>query len=238
MCETSANLRSLCMLPRRCPRPGGQGWGSASPQGPCQAGSLHAGVRRHCPCPAFHPGGGCLGLSSAKGRGCSLLCEINPFFPVLSLYVCCLENRATTKGKAGVQTTLTASLCPGPCTLGLQGDIKRIHSEPSGKSFSLSGSPATLEGWDPNLYPSRNACVRMGSLSWSLALLSVHILPSAFPLLRAGRPSLARPTPSTVLRLLWWVSGSKLHITNSLPPWEYTALSRPGGWRAACQGCS
>lgn len=109
--------------------------------------------------------------------------EINPFSPLLSLYLCGLETRETGKGKAGVQTARSASLCPGPCTLGLQGDIKTIHSEPSSENFSLSGCPATLERWDLNPYPSRNACGHMGSLSWCLVLLSVYILPSAFPLL-------------------------------------------------------
>lgn len=78
-----------------------------------------------------------------------------------------------------MQTALTASLCPGPCTLGLQGDMKTIHSKLSGKSFSLSDSPAILEGWDPNPYPYHNACSHPGSLSWSPALhLALDFPPS------------------------------------------------------------
>jgi len=141
------------------------------------------------------------------------------------------------KGKAGVQTARAAFLCPGPCALGLQGDIKTIRSEPSGRSFLLSGSPATLEGGDLNADPCCNAREHVGSLSWSPALLPAHISPSAFPLLRAACLSLARPTPSTVLGLLWWVLGSKLRVTNLLPPQEYPAMSRPSGWRTGCQGC-
>lgn len=216
------------MLPRHWPWPRGEGWGSASVRGPCQASLLHTRVCRHSPCPAFH-------LLKAGGAACvkSIL-----FSLLLSLYLCCLENRGMAKGKAGVQTALTASLCPGSCTLGLQGDTKTIYSEPSGESFSLSGSPATLEGWDPNHYLSFNACVHMGSLSWSVVLLSVHISPSAFLLLGPAHLSLARPTPSTLLGLLWWVLGSKLRVTNLLLPGKYVALSRPSGWRTACQGCS
>lgn len=147
MCETQHSpTASMC-----CP-----GWG------------LHlfrGGALPHWLAPCWGAGTACalpvtrVVAALAPRQGCSLLYGISPIFTVPSLFVC-LENRGMAEGKAGVQTVLTASLWPGPCTLGLQGDTKTIYSEPSGRSFSLSLwlCPLSKGGIQILLFPLMPAC--------------------------------------------------------------------------------
>lgn len=130
------------------------------------------------------------------------------------------------EGKAGVQTALAASLCAGPCALGLRGDTKTTLSEPAGESFSPSGSSAALEGWDLILIlPIKSVCTQ-GAFAgaWCCCLLHVSHFAS----------SISSQTDSK--HRFWGCFGG--FWEGSCVSQEYLALSRAGGWKAACQGRS
>lgn len=100
------------------------------------------------------------------------------------------------------------------------------------KAFlSLAPQPLSKGGIHIHILSVMPVCT--SSLSWRPVELSLCLI-LCFP------PPHTHPrlTPSTILELLFWVLGSKLHAKNSLLPWEHIALSRVGGWRTACQGCA